>query len=310
MTEKQELVAGLPKEEYFVSGHRACAGCGEALALRHIVKASGKNTIVVSATGCMEVVSTPYPETAWKIPWIHAAFENNSAVASGVDRALKAQGRRDKVNLVVLGGDGSSFDIGFGALSGALERGHKFTYIVTDNEAYMNTGIQRSGATFPYAHTTTTPFGKKIHGKQEPKKPLPLIVASHGIRYVATASIANLPDFYAKVRKALTVDGPSFIHTLTPCTPGWGIDPSKTLELSRLAIQTRVFPIYEIENGVLKFNQKVTAETKKPVLEYLKLQSRFKKLGEEEVNKIQKYVDERYGFLEGIEGKKSFDVLF
>lgn len=672
-----QLIAGLPKEEYFVSGHRACAGCGEALALRHITKAAGKNTIVAMATGCMEVISTPYPETAWNLPWIHAAFENNSAVASGIDRALKAQGQREGKNILVLGGDGSTFDIGFGALSGAIERGHKFTYVVTDNEAYMNclalstdvltkeglkkitevkegdmvyafnqktnelvlkkcagvfdnggkevfelntlhhtikatsnhpfltvqkngrgkenslvwktiaelrrgdqiislknldagasfsfkginlskkgdfkvnklnelkipsascpdlmeffglflgdgwvrlgkgeigfalpegkqgrnrllmiqerifglvprlskdyvyfnsvnlakfidslgfnrpakektipdwvftlpadekesfirgimlsdgyktgnssrivsasfellkrtrlllqtmnyrvgkihrqrkekgtfvvyrkllkdseygyicfseksdwdtgkypsqykyqnflignksfeiekvqsiklvgveptldlrvegehnfiadgivvhnTGIQRSGATFPYANTTTAPFGKKIHGKQEPKKPITLIVASHGVRYVATASIANLPDLYSKVRKALSTEGPTFVHVLTPCTPGWGIDPSKTLEISRLALQSRISPLYEIEDGVLRFNQKIEDSAKKPVLDYLKMQSRFKNLGEEEVNKIQSYVDDRYNFLLGIEGKKVFDVLF
>jgi pyruvate ferredoxin oxidoreductase beta subunit len=305
-----ETVAGFPKEEYFVSGHRACAGCGEALALRHITKAAGKNTIVAMATGCMEVVSTPYPETAWNLPWVHAAFENNAAVASGVDAALRAQGKRKGVNILVMGGDGSTFDIGFGALSGALERGQKFTYVVTDNEAYMNTGIQRSGATFPYAHTTTSPFGKKIHGKQEPKKPLPLIVASHGIRYVAAVSVANLPDLYAKMKKALSTEGPSFIHALCPCTPGWGIDPSNTLELSRLAIDTNIFPLYEIENGTLKFTRKAGSEAKKPVTEYLKLQGRFKKLGDKEISAIQDYVDSRYAFLSGIEGKKSFDVLF
>ena len=158
----QRTVKGLPYDEYFVSGHRACAGCGEALIVRHIVKAAGQNTIMVCATGCMEVVSTPYPETAWMIPWIHGAFENNSAVASGIDAALKMQGRRDKANLIVLGGDGASFDIGFGALSGAMERGHKFTYVCTDNEAYANTGVQRSGATPFLANTTTSPAGKAV----------------------------------------------------------------------------------------------------------------------------------------------------
>ena len=158
-------IMGINEDEYFASGHRACAGCGEALALRHILKAAGKNTIVAQATGCMEVVSSPYPETSWEIPWVHCAFENAAAVASGIRAALNMKGDKT-TNVIAMGGDGASFDIGFGALSGALERGHKFLYVCTDNEAYMNTGIQRSGATFPYAATTTSPAGKEIPGKQ------------------------------------------------------------------------------------------------------------------------------------------------
>lgn len=676
MTEKkEELIAGLPARELFASGHRACAGCGEVLALRHFLKAAGPNTIVVSATGCMEVVSTPYPETAWKVPWIHAAFENAASVASGVDAALRAKGKREGINLIATAGDGSTFDIGFQAISGALERGHKFTYICTDNEAYMNclstdsliltktglkkitevkrgemvyafniksrklvlkkctgvfdngrkvvfdvqtlhhnikatgnhpflvlqhngkskessfvwttveelrkgdevvvlkrgdkgksyrfpklkkvkkgdykvnklnevrvpkktspdimeylgiylgdgwtrekrgeigfavpkrnrarkrlislqkklfrltpktddnyvyvnsvnlarfmaslgfgkgaknkvvpawvftlpekekeafveglmlsdgyklgkswryvsasnellrglrlllqtmnrrvgkihqqtkkkgshcvyrkllndctygyicfsrkktwntkkypsqfrcqnflinnrnfdiekiqkinkvgveatldlrvagehnfiadgfvvhnTGIQRSSATFPYASTTTSPAGKVIHGKQEPKKPLPFIIAAHGIRYVATMSLHNLVDFHRKVKKALETEGPSFLHTVTPCTPGWGIDTGITIKLTKLAVETGVQPMYEIENGVVKFTQKV--ENRKPVEEYLKLQGRFKHLTPDLVGKIQKYVDERYNFLLEVEGKKIFDVLY
>ncbi|MBN1940748.1 MAG: pyruvate synthase subunit beta [Candidatus Diapherotrites archaeon] len=308
MTQEEKKIAGLPAEELFASGHRACAGCGEALTLRHLMKASGKNSIVVSATGCMEVVSTPYPLTAWKVPWIHSAFENAAAVASGVDAALKAQGKRNGINLIALGGDGASFDIGFGAISGALERGHKFTYVCTDNEAYMNTGVQRSGATPLYANTTTSPAGKVIHGKQKPKKPLPLIAAAHGIRYVAQVSIANLFDFYNKIHKALAVEGPSFIHAYCPCPVGWRHDSGATIKIAKLAIQTRVFPLYEIENGVLTFNQKI--EEKKPVKEYLQLQGRFKHLSEEEAQKIQDYVDARYAYLTRIEGLKAFDVLY
>ena len=301
------MIQGVEEEEFFASGHRACAGCGEALGLRHIVKASGKNSIVVMSTGCSEVFSTPYPETSWNIPWIHCAFENNASVAAGIDSALKAQGIRDKVNLLVLGGDGASFDIGFGALSGAIERGHKFTYICTDNEAYQNTGVQRSGATFPYAATTTSPAGKKIPGKQEPKKPLPFIVAAHGTQYVASASIFNLQDLNKKVKKALAVDGPSFIHAFVTCPLGWKSDPAKTIEVAKLAYETNVFPIYEIEGGVFKFNQRPSE--KKPVEEYLKLQGRFKHLTPELVAKVQKYVDERMAFMESIDGKKAFDAL-
>ncbi|MCX6798851.1 MAG: pyruvate synthase subunit PorB [Candidatus Diapherotrites archaeon] len=307
---KGRMVMGIPYEEYFASGHRACSGCGEAVVIRHVMKAAGPNTIAVMATGCMEVISTPYPETAWKVPWIHVAFENNSAVASGIDAALKTQGKREGVNLLVLGGDGASFDIGFGALSGAIERGHKFTYVCTDNEAYMNTGVQRSGATPFLANTTTSPAGSKVHGKQEPKKPLPLIVASHGARYVATASPANILDLHRKMKKALGAEGPSFILAYSPCPTGWYIAGENSIEIARLAIQTRIFPVYEIENGVLKFTQKVEKEAAKPVKEYLQMQGRFKHLSAEEVERIQKYVDERYEFLLGIEGKKCFDVLF
>ncbi|GEM_PF-6186908 len=644
------MIAGMTEKEFFASGHRACAGCGEALAVRHILKAAGEKTIVAMATGCMEVVSTPFPQTAWRLPWIHVAFQNAPAVVSGIDAALRAMKKRDGINLIAVGGDGAcyspdtkiltesgfkwvgeietsdkvwsvnpsnlklelqtvnklhsffyegkmirantryidflvtpnhniptqfreskkmrfikaeellkryktllprsfkwngsgqkefvlpkiekktsqkeystfkmadwlefigwyvtegccyksdsgylvriyqsnkekrkkilmlanrmglhanecyrsvdisskqlftylknncgdyfynkripkeflqlspkllhrlfysmiagdgcislskgrtnprttfftkseflindfvelclklgknchigygankvarigvqekhlnnelystrkftknkpqvieedyfgmvhcpelqknhtliierngkislngnSFDIGFAALSGALERGHKFTYIATDNEAYMNTGVQRSSATPFLTNTTTSPAGTKVHGKLEPKKPLPLIVAAHGIRYVATASVANLFDLHAKVKKALAVEGPSFLHVYNPCPVGWYHDPSQTIEIAKLALATRVFPLYEIENGVLKFNQKVEKENAKPVKEYLQTQGRFKHLSENEIEQIQKYVDERYDFLSGIEGKKSFDVLY
>jgi len=304
------VINGLEEFEGFLSGHNACAGCVEALAIRHVVKACGPETIAVSATGCMEVISTGFPQTAWKIPWIHSAFENAPAVASGIDRALKALGKRDKVNLVVFAGDGSTFDIGFQALSGAMERGHKFLYVVTDNEAYANTGVQRSSASPPFANTTTTPAGKKVFGKMEPKKPLDLIFASHGIPYVATATPASPQDIARKVKKALAYNAPTFLHILSPCVKGWGYNGPSGIELARLAIQTRVFPVYEIENGVLTFTQKIAKENAKPVEEYLKLQSRFKHLTPDLTRQVQDYVDKRYSFLEGIEGKKSFDVLY
>ncbi len=304
------MIKGMTEKEFFASGHRACAGCGEALAIRHIMKAAGEKTIVVSATGCMEVVSTPYPQTAWRLPWIHVAFENAAAVASGIDAALCAQNKRNGINLIAIGGDGASFDIGLGALSGAIERGHKFTYIATDNEAYANTGNQRSSATPLLSNTATSPAGSIIHGKQEPKKPLPLIVAAHGIRYVATASVANLFDLQNKVKKALATSGPSFVHVFNPCPVGWYHDPSQTIEIARLAISTKAFPLYEIENGILKFTQKVEAENAKPIKEYLQAQGRFKHLTEQEIQKIQEYANARYEFLSSIEGKKAFDVLY
>jgi pyruvate ferredoxin oxidoreductase beta subunit len=300
-------ILGLEEKEFFASGHRACAGCGEALAIRHILKAAGVDTMIVMATGCMEVVSTPYPETAWELPWVHCAFENAAAVASGVKASLLTKGNTH-TNVIAIGGDGAMFDIGFGAISGAVERGHKILYISTDNEAYQNTGIQRSGATFPYAATTTSPNGKVIHGKQQPKKPLPFIIAAHGAKYVATASVANLFDLKNKVQKALATDGPSYISVLVPCIPGWKIDSSMTIELSRLAQDTNVCPLYEIEDGVLKLNYKPTE--KKPVEQYLMTQGRFKHLTPDLVGKIQKYVDDRWTYLSNSDGKKMFDTLF
>ncbi len=217
----------------FEYGHRACGGCAAALAARTILDAAGKDTIVVSSTGCMEVFSTPYPETAWKVPWIHSLFENNSAVASGIVASLKKQGRKEKV--IALGGDGATFDIGMLCISGAFERGHDFVYICYDNEAYMNTGIQRSGAT-PYdASTTTSPAGKCSSGNRRPKKDLPMILAAHGAPYVATASVAYLPDLKKKVEKALATEGPCYLQVHAPCCTGWGFEGEKTIASWRTA---------------------------------------------------------------------------
>jgi len=304
------LINGLEEFEGFASGHNACAGCLEALAIRHVLKAAGPKTIAVSATGCIEVISSGFPQTAWKIPWIHSAFENAPAVASGIDKALKVLKKRDGINLVVFGGDGASFDIGFQALSGAIERGHRFLYVATDNEAYANTGVQRSSASFPYSNTSTTPAGKKVPGKLEPKKPLSLIVASHGVPFVASATLANPLDLAKKVKKALSYNAPTFLHILAPCVRGWGYEGSKGVDLARLAVQTNVFPLFEIEKGVLSFSQKISKEQQKPVLEYLKTQGRFKHLTPELVQKVQEYVNARFEFLESIEGKKAFDVLY
>lgn len=297
----EELILGLPQKEFFAPGHRACAGCGPAIAMRLATKAAGENTIVVGVTGCMEVVSTPYPQTAWTLPWIHAAFETGASVASGVDAALRAQGKRESVNIMVLGGDGGMFDIGFGALSGAIERKQDFLTICYDNEAYMNTGIQRSGATPQYAWTTTAPVGKVLHGKQQTKKPLPLIVAAHGAPYVATASIGEEMDFVKKVRKALSIRGPTFIHILTPCVAGWKTNTKDAVTLGKLAIETGVQPLYEIENGALKFTKRI--EDRKPVEDYLKMQGRFKHLTNKEIESIQKFVDQNYEWLASLEGK-------
>lgn len=278
----------IPKEELLAPGHRGCAGCGASIAVRLALKALGKNTVAISATGCLEVMTTPYPETAWEIPWIHVAFENAGAVASGVESALRIQGK-DDVNVVAFGGDGGTVDIGLQSLSGAMERGHNLTYICYDNEAYMNTGIQRSGAT-PYGATTTTsPKGKDSFGEDKPKKNMPMIMAAHGIPYVATASIAYPEDFMKKVKKAAEIDGPAYIHLNQPCTTGWGYDSSKTIEMGRLAVETGAWILYEIENG--EFNITYRPAERKPVAEYLKPQKRFRHLDDEHIEKIQEFVD-------------------
>ncbi|OPX72097.1 MAG: Pyruvate synthase subunit PorB [Methanoregulaceae archaeon PtaB.Bin108] len=282
----------------FEVGHRACGGCAAALVARTILDAAGKNTIVVSSTGCMEVFSTPYPETAWNVPWIHSLFENNSAVASGIVASLKKQGRKEKV--IAIGGDGATFDIGMLCISGAFERGHDFLYICYDNEAYMNTGIQRSGAT-PYdASTTTSPAGKCSMGNRRPKKDLPMILAAHGAPYVATASVAYLPDLKKKVEKGLQTEGPCYIQVHAPCCTGWGFEGEKTMNIGKLAIETGLWVNYEMEDGKVTRAKKVV---RKPVEAYLKEQRRFRHLfkpsrNEAEIAKIQAIADwnaEKFG---------------
>ena len=278
----------IPEDELLAPGHRGCAGCGASIGVRLALKALGRNTVAISATGCLEVMTTPYPETAWEIPWIHVAFENAGAVASGVESALRIQGK-DDVNVVAFGGDGGTVDIGLQALSGAMERGHNLTYICYDNEAYMNTGIQRSGST-PYgASTTTSPQGSASFGEDRPKKNMPMIMAAHGIPYVATASIAYPEDFMKKVKKAAEIDGPAYIHLNQPCTTGWGYDSSKTISIGRLCVETGFWPLYEIENGQFKVTYRPTE--RKPVKEYLEAQKRFKHLNDEEKEKIQEFVN-------------------
>lgn len=286
------------RPEFFESGHRACGGCGPALAGRLIMKAAGENTIVVASTGCMEVFSTPYPETAWKTPWIHSLFQNAAAVASGIESSIKMQGRDEKI--VVIAGDGATFDIGVLCISGAFERGHDITYICYDNEAYMNTGIQRSGAT-PYdASTTTSPAGKKSTGNSRPKKDMPAILAAHGAPYVATASIAYPTDMMKKVEKAINTKGPCYIQIHAPCCTGWGFDGSRTMEIGKAAINSGLWVNFEMEDGVVTKVKKVKRE---PVDDYLKSQKRFRHLFKpepktEEIAKIQAIADknaEKYG---------------
>ncbi len=290
----------IPEEELLAPGHRACAGCGSALCVRLCLKALGKNTIVVTSTGCIEVTTTPYPETAWKVPWIHVAFENAAAVASGVERALKALGK-DDVTVAVFAGDGGTVDIGFQALSGMVERGHNVVYICYDNEAYMNTGVQRSGATPPYAATTTTPAGKVWRGEMRPKKDVPRIMVDHGVPYVATACVSFPQDLIKKVKKAKKVDGPAYVHVLCPCPPGWGYDSSETIEIGELAVETGMWVLYEVEDG--EFRLTYRPKERKPVEEYLKRQKRFQHLTEDEIEEIQRMVDEQWEELEKLAEK-------
>ena len=282
-------------------GHRGCAGCCDAMAANFVLEAVGDDAIVVSPTGCLEVMTTPYPESSWEVPWIHSLFENAAAVASGVDAALKAMGRKGNTKVVAIGGDGATLDIGLQAISGAFERGDDITYVCVDNEAYMNTGVQRSGAT-PYgASTTTTPAGKQSFGNPRPKKNMPAILVAHGSPYVATTSISYPKDMIRKVKKAVDIEGPTYVHAHAPCTTGWKFDTSKTVEVGKLAVETALWPMYEMENGELTNVRKV--KQRKPVKDYLKSQGRFKHLftmdgGKDEIAKIQAIADwniEHYG---------------
>ncbi|MEI6723084.1 MAG: thiamine pyrophosphate-dependent enzyme [Betaproteobacteria bacterium] len=259
------------------SGHRACQGCGEALGARYAIDAAMKATsgqlVAANATGCLEVFSTPYPETSWQVPWVHSLFGNGAAVATGIAAALKAKGQ-SSVRVVAQGGDGGTTDIGFGCLSGMFERNDDVLYICYDNEAYMNTGVQRSSATPPAARTATTmavgstpgnPFGQ---GKN-----LPILAMAHGIPYVATATVAELHDLEAKVMRAMTFRGARYLHILVPCPLGWGHAPNDTIRMARLAKETGLFPVFEAEHG--EVTQVSPIRHRQPVEAYLQPQKRF-----------------------------------
>jgi pyruvate ferredoxin oxidoreductase beta subunit len=274
-------------KELFYQGATNCSGCPETIAIRNILKAAGKNTIIVNATSCSEIISSQYPTTSWGVNYIHCAFENAAAVASGVEAALKKLNKSG--NVIALAGDGGTYDIGFQALSGMVDRGHNVLFVCIDNECYANTGIQRSSATPYAAWTTTSPSGKKSVGNQTFKKPICEMLAAQGAVYVATSSVAYPKDIQKKVEKALSIKGPKFILIHSPCPIAWKFDSSKTIDVAKLAVETGMWVIYEIENGKLSINMKPTG---KKAEEYLKAQGRFKHITAKEIEKIQKKVDD------------------
>jgi pyruvate ferredoxin oxidoreductase beta subunit len=299
MTENLNVYAVrmLTQKEYFAPGHRACQGCAEALALRLVCKALGRNVVIASATGCMEVVSTPIPFTAWRVPWFHVAFENAAAVASGIESGLRVLMRKGKIPkkkivTLALAGDGGTADIGLQALSGALERGHDMIYVCTDNEAYMNTGIQRSSSTPFGASTTTSPAGKVKMGQITWKKNMPAIAAAHNIPYVATACPSYPIDLVQKVRKAAEIEGAAYLHILSVCPTGWRTAPELSIKLGRLAVETGVFPLYEVERG--RYHLSVDFPELKPVKEYIRIQGRFRHLTDGMIEQIEKRVRDDY----------------
>ncbi len=285
-------------------GHRACAGCGQMIAAKTVANALGPNVIIANATGCLEVTTTPYPTSAWRMPWIHSLFENPAAIASGIKASLdykykhaKTKEEKDRIKnikVVAQGGDGGTFDIGFGLISGMWERGEDILYVCYDNEAYSNTGMQASGATPWGSSTTTTPSGCgdtiDSIGSHQRKKDMISIALAHGLPYVAQSTVGFISDIEKKVKRAIEIGGPSYIQILSPCIPGWKIDSSESIEVGKLAAQTGLYPLLEYEYGELKNTNKIKETVK--VDEYLKMQGRFKHLfknkkGLEQINKIQ-----------------------
>ncbi len=309
MEQEEELF--LPRfittEENFAPGHRACIGCGEALAVRHVCKVLGKNVIIVNATGCVEIISSLLPYTSWRVPWIHTLFENVAAVVSGIESGYKVRIRKGKiedrgVKFVGFAGDGGTSDIGLQALSGAMERGHNFLYCCFDNEAYMNTGIQRSSST-PYgAWTTTAPVGKKSIGQMTWKKNMPEIAVAHRIPYVATACPSYPFDLMDKVKRGMEIEGPAYIQIFSVCPTGWRSQPNLTIEIGRLAVETGVFPLYEVING--EYRLSVDVPELKLVKEYLRKQGRFRHLTDDVIERIQARVVEEYERLRAKAGVK------
>jgi pyruvate ferredoxin oxidoreductase beta subunit len=274
---QRTVQANMRRTNSLNSGHRACQGCGEALGARYAIdaamQATGNQVMAVNATGCLEVFSTPYPETSWQIPWLHSLFGNAAAVASGVAAAMRVKGKTG-VKVIAQGGDGGTTDIGFGCLSGMFERNDDVLYICYDNEAYMNTGVQRSSATPPAARTATTmAVGEHPGNVFGTGKNVPLIAMAHQIPYVATASVANLRDLEVKVMRAMGIGGARYIHIHVPCPLGWGSAPADTIKIARLAVESGLFPLFEAEDGEITGRHQLRRRV--PVEDYLKQQRRF-----------------------------------
>jgi len=306
---KRTVQASMERANVITSGHRACQGCGEALGARYALdpamRATEGQMVAVNATGCLEVFTTPYPETSWQIPWLHSLFGNAPAVATGVAAAFRVKGRED-VRVVAQGGDGGTTDIGFGCLSGMFERNDDVLYVCYDNEAYMNTGVQRSSATPPAARTATTPAVGDAPGNVfGTGKNLPLIAMAHNIPYVATASVADLHDLEAKVTKAMSMRGARDVHVMVPCPLGWGSASNDTIKVARMAVESGLFPLFEAEHGAVTASNKIRRRV--PVTEYLKLQKRFQHLFKptedtERIARLQAMADaniKRFDLLDG-----------
>jgi pyruvate ferredoxin oxidoreductase beta subunit len=295
-----------PKElskrpERLAPGHRLCAGCGASIIVRQMLAAIDDPVVIANATGCLEVATTIYPYTAWRVPWIHNAFENAASTISGVEAAYRSLVRQGKipdqnVKFLAFGGDGGTYDIGIQALSGAVERGHRFLYVCYDNGAYMNTGIQRSSATPHGANTTTSPAGKVIPGKQGYRKDLTAIMAAHDIPYVAQAAPSQWRDLMQKTRKAIDCGGPAFMNVLSSCNRGWRHGTDETIEITQLALDTCYWPLFEVEDGEWHLTYK--PKEKLPVEEWLKRQGRFRHLFRPEnrhvIDELQAEVDRRW----------------
>jgi pyruvate ferredoxin oxidoreductase beta subunit len=295
-----------PKElakqpERLAPGHRLCAGCGASIVVRQVLAAIDQPVVIANATGCLEVATSIYPYTAWRVPWIHNAFENAAATISGVEAAYRSLVRQGKipaqdVRFLAFGGDGGTYDIGIQALSGAAERGHQFLYICYDNGAYMNTGIQRSSATMMGAHTTTSPAGRVIPGKQQWRKPLTEIIVAHDIPYAAQANPWRWRDLMTKSQKAVAAGGPAFMNVLASCNRGWRHDTDETVEITQLAVDTCYWPLYEVEDGQWRLTYR--PKEKLPVEAWLKRQGRFRHLFRDEnrhlVEQLQADVDRRW----------------
>ncbi len=290
--ENKTTILNLTEEEFVHPGNRACSGCGLSIVYRMGLKALGKNTILVVPPSCLTVLQGLYPVASTKLPCVNVTFASTGAAATGVRAAMRAL-NKENVNVVAWAGDGGTSDIGIQALSGACERGEDIIYICYDNEAYMNTGVQRSGTTPQGVFTTTTP----IKGKLQEKKDVPAIIAAHGIGYVATASAAYPLDFYDKVKKATTIPGPKYIHVHTPCPPGWSFETRYTIKVGKLAVQTGLFDLYEIENGQFTLtgaSKNLVGKERLPVTEYFKTQGRFKSLTPQLIDSVQQEVDAKW----------------